>query len=330
MAKRKLYSMMYTTSLVAIICFLASISFAQAPPASQFEVYCSAGSSPLAPNGWTFNPTTNKYRAWLCVDANGNVSIIAAGAGGNPGGNSGNVQVNVNPTTFGGVSGSTSDVSDGLIGLAPTGTGVALTVTSDAHNSDAEDLFDTQTDELFLLNVGTPDVFLRSGITGNDIDLNADAGSTFQGSAVAIRPPNTNYGVPALLIQSDGVEPILQMQNQGGTPVVQYDQNGKCIVGCPPYGQTIFNGPARVAGTVYQNTTGRPIFVQVIVSGGAQIGVSAQSDTSNPPTTFVAVSDGVFSSNGAVEIFFIVIPGNFYLVTASVGTIPANGWIEWN
>lgn len=75
--KKFFHRIMFTTSLIAI---LASIAVCQSPPPpSAFEFPCPSGTSPLPPNGWTLDPSTNKYRAWVCVDVNGVVTLNGSG-----------------------------------------------------------------------------------------------------------------------------------------------------------------------------------------------------------------------------------------------------------
>jgi hypothetical protein len=75
MLKRKLRSIIYTTSIIIALC---TISHAQTPPpVAQFEIPCPVGpngpSAPLPPSGWSLDPVTGKYRAWTCIDPIGNI-----------------------------------------------------------------------------------------------------------------------------------------------------------------------------------------------------------------------------------------------------------------
>jgi hypothetical protein len=88
--------------------------------------------------------------------------------------------------------------------------------------------------------------------------------------------------------------------------------------------QNVVTG-SRALGTVYQNTTGKPMWVHVtIVAGAAPTGLNCYTDASNPPTTNVANQDAVASGLGGVT--FIVLPGNYYKA-ASAGTLIK--WTEW-
>lgn len=55
---------------------------------------------------------------------------------------------------------------------------------------------------------------------------------------------------------------------------------------------------------------------------------TALTDASNPPTTGVAVVDSTVAT-AQVEVFFLVLPGNFYKVTSSAGTPVTDLWTEW-
>src|SRR5208337_3577081 len=67
-------------------------------------------------------------------------TTAATGGGGTPGVAYGNVQGN-NSGAFGGIPGSTIDFTNGLLALAPAGTGVGLTVAGDASSSNVVDFF---------------------------------------------------------------------------------------------------------------------------------------------------------------------------------------------
>lgn len=80
---------------------------------------------------------------------------------------------------------------------------------------------------------------------------------------------------------------------------------------------------SRSIGTVYQNTTRKALFVNVAANGGTN-NLDAQSDGVTPPTEFVASSAPSNAQN--VTISFIVLPGNYYLISHN-GT--PSLWVEW-
>ena len=89
---------------------------------------------------------------------------------------------------------------------------------------------------------------------------------------------------------------------------------------------------SRALGSVYQNTTGRPMFVSVSAhtSNVTDANLIAQTDSSNPPTTYVAYASVGAYNNIDAQIFFIVLPGNYYTVTINIGTPALSLWFEWS
>jgi hypothetical protein len=86
----------------------------------------------------------------------------------------------------------------------------------------------------------------------------------------------------------------------------------------------------RTTGTVYQNTTGFPLYVAVDIfgSGVANVVVAGLSDSTASPATQVAglITSNTVGSHGCIT--FIVMPGNFYKVTVSASS-GLNTWVEW-
>jgi len=99
----------------------------------------------------------------------------------------------------------------------------------------------------------------------------------------------------------------------------QYQVNGVPISG----GITTQTQPGRAAGTVYQNTTGKPMHVVATSTISAGQAVRGYTDGGNPPGTQVAFVGAVA---GTWIVSFWVLPGNYYQVQ-SPGTI--NAWTEW-
>jgi hypothetical protein len=82
---------------------------------------------------------------------------------------------------------------------------------------------------------------------------------------------------------------------------------------------------SRALGTVYQNTTGRIMYVNVIYGHSSAGSVYGYTGAANPPTTLVAQC-----SNNAVyasTMHFIVLPNYYYKVTQDV--VSNFTWIEW-
>ncbi len=95
--------------------------------------------------------------------------------------------------------------------------------------------------------------------------------------------------------------------------------------------QNVVTG-SRALGTIYHNTTTRPIYVLVTVtcqpvagSGEAQ----ALTDAATPPTTVVGAT---FENNGTSKqnLPFWVLPGNYYSVAVVTNQVTLYSWVEWN
>ncbi len=113
--------------------------------------------------------------------------------------------------------------------------------------------------------------------------------------------------------------------------------------GVPSWGTAIYNGPSTqsdvtgsraIDGTVYQNTTGKPMTVKVLISlgdSGSGAYAIANSDSSNPPTTVVDKQGKVTGAQDHdlyMSLTFTVLPGNYYKVTGT-GNPTLTNWIEW-
>lgn len=110
--------------------------------------------------------------------------------------------------------------------------------------------------------------------------------------------------------------------------------NGTAWVALSTYsGPTTQNNvtASRASGTVYQNTSGKPMFVTVVAAVNTGFSVAAYSDSSTAPTQQVAANTG--ANNGAARILsFIVLPNNYYKVlnVDSPGSaLIFSSWVEW-
>ena len=98
--------------------------------------------------------------------------------------------------------------------------------------------------------------------------------------------------------------------------------------------------PARVLGTVYQNTSGKTRVVTVSVSNGGTsldtYGVFAFVGASSPPTTGVGdaksgLIDPTASGQWCCSVTFIVMPNYYYRVTdEGTGSTSLSEWTEWD
>jgi len=92
--------------------------------------------------------------------------------------------------------------------------------------------------------------------------------------------------------------------------------------------QNVVTG-SRAVGTVYQNTTGKPmsVAVTVAVASASPANVAGQTDAGNPPSTIV--QNFQFSGiSFTAAVRFEVLPGNFYRVNAN-NAPSLISWVEW-
>jgi len=128
---------------------------------------------------------------------------------------------------------------------------------------------------------------------------------------------------PALVVQGTG------MQVQGDVNVTgAYRRNG---VSLAITNQTDVSG-SRAAGVVYQNTTGKTIFVSCCWNLQAKSSsINVYTDASNPPTSLVAqMSDPSNSSGITTQIFFMVLTGHYYECVVTQGAPTIVSWIEYD
>jgi hypothetical protein len=91
--------------------------------------------------------------------------------------------------------------------------------------------------------------------------------------------------------------------------------------------QAVVTG-SRGLNTIFHNTGTRPLFVSATLglSGG---GATAITDSSSTPTTSVASVSGSSTAPPTTDLFFIVLPGNYYKIATS-GSVSLSIWTEWS
>ena len=130
------------------------------------------------------------------------------------------------------------------------------------------------------------------------------------------------------LLSDDGVNMIIG--GVAGTNGLKFPDGTvqKSALG-PITSQNVVTG-SRSFGTVFQNTSAKPMFVTVTGGGtaGGAYAVRAFSDANANPSTQVAQAG---EAPGVVSfLFFIVLPGNYYKVVPDSGVIePLLQWTEW-
>lgn len=101
------------------------------------------------------------------------------------------------------------------------------------------------------------------------------------------------------------------------------DNTQQATAAAPVTAQNVVTG-SRASGIVYQNTTGKTMFVAVTVTTSTSAGTgTAVSDTNPAPSTVVGYRASTEAATA--PLFFIVLPGSYYKVTASF----IDYWLEW-
>jgi len=98
----------------------------------------------------------------------------------------------------------------------------------------------------------------------------------------------------------------------------------------------------RALDTVYQNTTGRPLYVAISVNCATgnpmeKARVVLKSDASTPPTSELVRMGIFYSSNPTPQVthsgFMVVLPGNYYRATSELNgggaVVNLSSWTEW-
>ena len=156
--------------------------------------------------------------------------------------------------------------------------------------------------------------------------------SEYLGGDLALHPLFPGAGVPlstgsawgTSYTVGTGPNDLVQLNSGGQLPAV----SGALLTNLPATGggfttQNVVTS-SRTLGTVYQNTTGKTIWVSA-GSGAYMSGQwTAYSDASSSPATEVGVS---YQGNGNCTVSFMVLNNNYYKITATAGTL--GYWIEW-
>lgn len=122
---------------------------------------------------------------------------------------------------------------------------------------------------------------------------------------------------------------VLQTNGSGAAPTWVVPSGG----GGPSSQSGNLAGAGRAKNTVYQNTTGKTVYVAVRFNGnGTSVYFECLTDSSNPPTNSVASTFlGQSLTGDGVTLFFIVLSGNYYKVDdVAIGGQTLFSWYEWS
>jgi len=87
---------------------------------------------------------------------------------------------------------------------------------------------------------------------------------------------------------------------------------------------------SRVANVVYQNTVDKAMFVNICWNlQGKTSALSFYSDSNNPPTTLVAQVSDTNPSPVVVQLFGMVLGGNYYMCQVGAAGVTLVSWVEY-
>jgi len=119
-------------------------------------------------------------------------------------------------------------------------------------------------------------------------------------------------------ISDDGTNVVI------GLPLKFPDTTIQSTAAQPVSVQSVVTG-TRAFNTVFQNTSGKPMWVSAAATSGGGPGIQAYADASPTPTTYVA--SGIFGATPATAgIMFIVLPGHYYKIVSGASLVL---WVEW-
>jgi hypothetical protein len=166
-----------------------------------------------------------------------------------------------------------------------------------------------------------------------------DASDYTQVAFLGMDTTSRNWRFYSALSSGNVIEVNLTTGNVGIgqlTPAYKCDIAGDCNVtgayrvngtAISTGGVTTQTSPSRALGTVYQNTTGKPMLVTATVQASSGFGFTAKCDGSNPPGTTVGIgSIGGSGLTAYIPASFWVLPGYYYEIT---GSGPIVNWLEW-
>lgn len=256
----------------------------------------------------------------LTADAAQTLGVKWAVAAGTPAGSSGQVQYN-NAGAFGASSNLFWDSANNRLGLGTTSPQALIHAVIAGGNVPPSLTYNSPAN--YILNAGAVDLAMGlSNISPYPFWIQARL-NTNTAMGISLQPLGGNVGIantnPLYKLDITGDCNISGVYRVNGTPI---STGGGGVTT-----QTTYLSPTRkVDGTAYQNTTGKPMLVAVSVqiTNGT---IAAFTDSTSNPTTQVNNATNASTSTGNVNVTFWVLPGNYYKIAGSGGSLGV--WTEW-
>lgn len=202
-------------------------------------------------------------------------------------------------------------------------------------------------DATYVLNVPT---IHTSGIVV-DGGITAGQGITVTGGIMVTGGIGLEYGgSPRIYFGADSSSRFLLL-NAGQTAIFVLDQSGNAQFGGgllaggiihantggfmfpdgsiqdkAARGLTAYSYPGYALNSVYRNNNDHAIYEIATLSFSGSSGVTVYSDAGNPPGTQLCQMD---TSNNILPLGFWVLPGHYFRVQATYGSVAVAVWMEW-
>ena len=167
---------------------------------------------------------------------------------------------------------------------------------------------------------------LADDSANNRANLTLAVAANTTNQQVAVSKGGTAVGTRKQINLIEGTAVTLTVADNSGADRVDVT----IAAGGGPSAQADVTG-SRALGTVYQNTSGKMLYVSVMCS--FTIGtttITAYCDSSSTPTTVVSQQAPAYGSGTMVtNVFFLVPVGYYYKCSYSSGTVALTHWIEW-
>jgi hypothetical protein len=253
------------------------------------------------------NGTANGSQAVLNLKAGSNITLADDGLGGITITGASALTLKTNGTTNGSqtllnlkAGTGISVVDDGAGGVTITNTATALALKTNGTANGSQSILN--------LKAGTGITLADDGLGGITI--------TSTGSGITLKTNSVANGSQSILNLKAGSNVTLTDDGVGGVTIAS--TGGSSSGGSSYFTRTT---PSRVAGTVYQNTTGKPlmVFVECNMTNSTAQTLTAWCDSSTTPTTAVAQHWYAGSGQWAVSVFFFVPVNYYYKVNGTSG-----------
>jgi hypothetical protein len=220
--------------------------------------------------------------------------------------------------------------SSGNVGINQSTPGYTLDVAGTIHASSKGNLFGGSTGNATTPAVGDANILLYQASAANWAGIGANVLGDIWFRTGTSGSPDARVVITASgLVAVGKTTAAYQLDVSGDVNCTgSFRVNGAPISGGGGLSTMNVVTGSRAIGTIYQNTTGKPMFVSAVINMNASSTMDGVSDSASSPTTTVAAMTSS-SVAGARNIGFWVLPSHYYKVIAAAGSGTSVFWIEY-